>query len=82
MLLVMTVYFGDLIRSRTHLRPSAESCASFLLVSLKAKRNGYLAIRRIVLLTLPAVLASWWGGGATLKARAMGLDSSSPYYGI
>ena len=44
------------------------------------KRDGYLAFRRIVLLIIPAILASWWGGGAALKARAMGLDPSSPYY--
>jgi hypothetical protein len=32
------------------------------------------------LLIIPAIAASWWGGGAALKARAMGLDPSSPYY--
>ena len=44
------------------------------------KRDGYLAFRRIVLLIIPAVLASWWGGGAALKARAMDLDPTSNYY--
>jgi hypothetical protein len=44
------------------------------------KRDGYLAVRRIVLFIIPGVLASWWGGGAALKARAMGLDPSSSYY--
>jgi hypothetical protein len=44
------------------------------------KRDGYLAVRRIVLLIIPAVLASWRGGGAALKARAMGLDPASLYY--
>ena len=80
MLLVMSVCLWNLIRNRTHLRASNDSCGSFLLRSLKMKRDGYLAIRRIVLLIVPAVLASWWGGGAALKARAMGLDPSSPYY--
>ena len=39
-----------------------------------------MAVRRIVLLIIPAMLASWWGGGPALKARAMGLDPSSLYY--
>ena len=80
MLLVMTACLWTLIRDRTYLRASNDSCAGFLLRSLKMKRDGYLAVRRIVLLIIPAVLASWWGGGAALKARAMGLDPSSPYY--
>ncbi len=80
MLLVMTVYLWNLIRNRTHLRASNETCGRFLLRSLKTKRDGYTAVRRIVLLIIPAVLASWWGGGAALKARAMGLDPTSYYY--
>jgi uncharacterized membrane protein len=80
MLTVMTVCLWNLIRNRTHLRASNEACGGFLLRSLKMKRDGYVAFRRIVLLIIPAILASWWGGGAALKARAMGLDPSSPYY--
>jgi hypothetical protein len=80
MLLVMTVCLWILIRNRTHLRASSDSCGSFLLRSVKMKRDGYLAVRRIVLLIIPAVLASWRGGGAALKARAMGLDPASLYY--
>ena len=80
MLLVVTVCLGSLLHNRTHRRTSNDSCGSFLLRSLKMKRDGYLAVRRMVLLILPAVLASWWGGGTALKARAMGLDPASPYY--
>ena len=80
MLIVMTVYLWSLIRNRTGRRASNETCADFLLRSLKMKRDGFLAVRRVVLLTIPAMLASWWGGGPALKARAMGLDPSSPYY--
>ena len=54
MLLVMTVCLWSLIRNRTHLRASNDSCGSFLLRSLKMKRDGYLAVRRIVLLIIPA----------------------------
>lgn len=80
MLVVMIVYLGGLLRNRTGRRASNETCAGFLLRSLKRKRDGFLGVRRVVLFILPAVLASWWGGGAALKAHAMGLDSSSPYY--
>jgi hypothetical protein len=80
MLLVMTVCLWNLVRSREHRRVSNDSCASFLLRSLKTKHDGYLAVRRAVLLIIPAVLASWLGGGAALRARAMGLDPGSPYY--
>ena len=47
MLLVMTVYLWNLIRNRTHVHAADENCAGFLLRSLKMKRDGYLAIRRI-----------------------------------
>ena len=80
MLIVMTVFLFGLLRDRTGLRASNETCAAFLLRSLQRKRDGYLTVRRIVLLIIPAIAASWWGGGAALKARAMGLDPSSPYY--
>ena len=79
MLIVMAVYLWDLIRKRTGRRASNETCASFLLRSLKMKRDGFLTVRRVVLLTIPAMIMSWWGGGPALKARAMGLDPSSPY---
>jgi hypothetical protein len=80
MLLVIAVCLWNLIRNRTHLRAANDSCGSFLLRSLQMKRDGYLAFRRIVLLIIPAVFASWWGGGAALKARAMGLNATSAYY--
>ena len=80
MLIVSAVYLWGVIRKRTGRRDLDETCAQFLLRSLILKRNGFLAIRRAVLMIIPAILASWWGGGAALKARAMGLDPSSPYY--
>jgi hypothetical protein len=80
MLTIITVYLFGVIRDRTGRRASSETCAGFLLRSFKMKRDGFLAVRRVVLLIIPAVLASWWGGGAALRARAMGLDPSSLYY--
>jgi hypothetical protein len=79
-LVVVSIYLWSLIRRRTHRRAWNETCAGFLLRSLEMKREGYLAIRRMVLLLIPAIAASWWGGGPALKARAMGLDPSSFFY--
>ena len=58
-LLVVTACLWNLIRNRTHRRASNDSCGTFLLRSLQMKRDGYLALRRIVLLIIPGVLASW-----------------------
>ena len=70
MLIVMTVYVWSLIRDRTGRKASSETCTGFLLRALEKKRDGFLAVRRVVLLIIPAILASWWGGGPALKARA------------
>ena len=80
MVLVMTVYLWDAIRSRTGRRASDETCAGFLLRTYEAKRNGYLAARRLVLWMIPGVLASWLGHGVSLRVRLMGLDPSSAWY--
>jgi hypothetical protein len=80
MVIVMTVYLWGVIRSRTGRRASDETSAGFLLRSFETKRNGYLAVRRLVLWIMPGILASWLGGGAKLRAQAMGLDPSSSYY--
>jgi hypothetical protein len=80
MLIVVAAWLWSLIRDRTGRRATNETCADFLLRAFKRKRDGFLAVRRVVLLIIPAVLASWWGGGPTQQARALGLDPSSPYY--
>jgi hypothetical protein len=80
MVIVMTVYLWSVIRSRTARRTSDETCARFLLRSYELKRDGYLAVRRLVLWIVPGVLASWTGGGTKLRAHAMGLNPSSVYY--
>ncbi len=74
MLIVITVFLFGLLLDRTGHRASNETCEGFL-VSLQRKRNGYLALRRIVLLFIPGIAATWWGGGLTMR-----LDPSSPYY--
>lgn len=80
MVVVMTGYLWGAIRSRTRRLASDETCARFLLRAYEAKRNGYLAARRLVLWMIPGVLASWLGHGASLRVRALGLDPSSAWY--
>ena len=79
-MMIVMMYLWGLIRDRTGRRASNETCSGFLLRSLKMKRDGYLGVRRVILLFIPGVLASWWGGGPALRARAMGLDPSSIFY--
>ena len=54
-----------------------ENCASFLQREFEWKRKRLLEVRRGLLLFIPAFLASWWGGGPALKAKAWGIDPSS-----
>jgi len=75
MLIVITVFLFGLLLDRTGHRASNETCEGFLLRSLQRKRDGYLALRRIALLFIPGIAATYWGGGL-----AMRLDPSSPYY--
>ncbi len=55
----------------------AEACVQFLRRELEGKRQGYLCIRWLVVLLFPAILASWWGGGPVLRAKALGVQSTS-----
>lgn len=80
MLISMAVFLFVVLRDRTARRSADETCAAFLLRSLKRKRDAYRTMRYAVLLAIPGAAASWWGGGAALKARAMGLDPASVYY--
>jgi hypothetical protein len=75
MLIVLTLFLFGLLLDRTSQRASNETCEGFLLRSLQRKRDGYLALRRVVLLFIPGIAATWWGGGL-----AMRLDPSSPYF--
>ncbi|MFZ1139568.1 MAG: hypothetical protein ABR881_18685 [Candidatus Sulfotelmatobacter sp.] len=57
-----------------------ESCASFLRRQFETKRSGFLEIRRYLFLLIPPILAAWWGGGPTIRLRALGVDPSSRLY--
>jgi hypothetical protein len=74
-----------------HRRPRrmspTDTCASFLQREFEAKRSGFLATQRYMLLVLiPPMLALWWGGGwhaarlAHWGLPARGVDPSSRLY--
>jgi hypothetical protein len=65
-----------LIRSGpTRIRP-AETCVQFLRREFESEREGLLWIRWLALLLFPAIVVSWWGGGPTLGAKALGIQSA------
>jgi hypothetical protein len=59
---------------------ASEPCARFLERQHEERRRGYLWIRRRLFLLVPAMVASWWGGGPLAQAKARGLDPSSWLY--
>jgi len=52
-----------------------EPCVHFLRREFEGKRRGLLWVRGCLLLLIPAVLASWWGGGPVAGAKALGVKS-------
>jgi hypothetical protein len=59
---------------------ASEPCAHFLESQHEERRRGYLWIRRRLFLLIPAMVASWWGGGPLAQAKARGLSPSSWLY--
>jgi hypothetical protein len=59
---------------------ASEPCARFLERQHEERRRGYLWIRRRLFLLIPALAASWWGGGPLAQAKARGLNASSWLY--
>lgn len=57
------------------MRP-AEPCTQFLRREFEGRRQWALTIRRGILLLVPAVLAAWWGGGPTLRAKGTGIKAT------
>jgi len=52
-----------------------EPCMHFLRREFEGKRQGLVWARRCWLLLIPAMLASWWGGGP-LRGKALGIRPS------
>jgi hypothetical protein len=64
-----------LVRNGPNRIAPAEPCLDFLRREFEAKRRGLLWVRGCVLLLIPAVLVSWWGGGPALRAKTLGIQS-------
>lgn len=59
---------------------TGESCAQFMVRELEGSRRTLLALRWGILLVLPSMFMSWWGGYGTIRANALHLDPSSLRY--
>ncbi len=77
---VLCFYFVRLVRQSPRRMRADESCASFLEREFEGSRNTALEARRAIFLMVPAILASWWGGGPALRLKALGVDPSSPQF--
>lgn len=77
---VMCFYFVRLARQSPRQMGPHESCASFLEREFEGSRNTALEARRAIFLLVPAILASWWGGGPTLRLKSLGVDPSSWHF--
>jgi hypothetical protein len=78
--LALTAFVGmvwKVVRTGPTKLVPAEPCAHFLRREFEAKRKGLLCVRTWLLLLIPAVVASWWGDGPELRARALGIHSPS-----
>jgi hypothetical protein len=59
-------------------RHEEDSCAAFLQSEYRSKRERLLGVRRdLMLVILPAVFASWLGGGPAARAKSLGIDPES-----
>ena len=74
--LMCLFFWGTIRRGPTRIRAS-EPCASFLQREYDGSRNTLLQVRRAILLVLPSIAASWWGGYRAARAKALHLDPSS-----
>jgi hypothetical protein len=81
MALLMAFAFWGVIRQSPRRIQAGESCAQFMVRELDGSRRTLLGIRWVIILAVPSVLMSWWGGYGTIPASALHLDPSSwPYH--
>ena len=74
---LLCFYFVKLVRRSPRRMGLHESCASFLEREFEGSRNTALEARRVIFMLVPAILASWWGGGPALRLKSLGVDPSS-----
>jgi hypothetical protein len=77
---VLCFYFLRLVRHSPRRMRANESCARFLEREFEGRRNTLLEARRAIFLLIPAILASWWGGGPALRLKALGVNPDSRHF--
>jgi hypothetical protein len=68
------IAWGLVRNGRRRIQPQ-EPCGRYLQQLFERKCEGLLWLRRCVLLLIPMVLASWWGGGPELREKTWGVHS-------
>jgi hypothetical protein len=77
---VLVYLFGPAFDRGRRRVGASQPCAEFLARQHEERRRGYLRIRNRLVLFIPGIAASWWGGGPLAAAKAEGLDASSWLY--
>ncbi len=77
---VIVYLFGPALDQRRRRTGASEPCAQFLARQHEERQRGYRRIRQRLFLLIPGILASWWGGGPLLAAKARGLDPGTGLY--
>ncbi len=76
---VIVYLFGPALRPRRR-DGISEPCAQFLVGQHEERQRGYREFRHRLLLFIPGIAASCWGGGPEAAAKARGLDPASWLY--
>jgi hypothetical protein len=74
--IICLFFWGTIRRGPRRIRTN-EPCARFLEREYDGSRNTLLQVRRGILLVLPSLAASWWGGYQAARANALHLDPTS-----
>jgi hypothetical protein len=69
------LFLGGFTRRRQRWGVS-EPCAQFLQRQHQERRDGYLSLRRRLVLFVPGIVACWWGNASRIEGHAWNLDLS------
>ncbi len=74
-LMLLCFLVWRLVRNGPNRLRRAEPCVQYLRRELASKRQAFQWLRWAAVLLLPAIVASWLGGGLILRVRTMGISS-------
>jgi hypothetical protein len=81
-MLALCCYVGWTLRRGPLKMAPAGPCLEFLRRGYEVQRWAMLGVRRGLVLFAPAMLALWWGGGAVLAAKNLGVQSARVLQGL